>query len=280
MNSADGRLLRWVPHLASNPRQQQISHVPVPCYCAAISSWITNPLKQLDFSLLVKSGSIRCANIEEMIGALGTLSWQEVHAMCKARRPQPLSPARFKEVLAGKYKGDTSSLFSEERKCFTRPDDELLVNELYETVFKGVFSEVEELDFSGLDWENVNSLQDTLSNAAALTHGETCPNLKVLWLLNNKIADVRTAKESLRKALGDKVHIFGLDPSGLKWRNVGTDEPLGGHALKLDNKRLAEALEKKTVFTEEQWKSFGIKSVDWPNFIHSGGAYFQPADDR
>ena len=84
--------------------------MPVPCCRAAISSWITNPMKQLDFSLLSngkgvdsKGDPILCANIEESLDALGKLSsWSEVHAMCKAHRPQPLSPARFKEVLAGK----------------------------------------------------------------------------------------------------------------------------------------------------------------------------------
>lgn len=243
-------------------------------------------MKQLDFSLLSngkgvdsKGDPILCANIEESLDALGKLSsWSEVHAMCKAHRPQPLSPARFKEVLAGKYKGDTSAgLYSEDRKNFTRAEDEGLVNELYGNTFKGVFSEAEELDFSGLDWEHVETLQDTLSNAAAVTQGETCPNLKVLWLLDNQVAEPRTAKESLQKALGSKVRIFGLDPSGLQWRDVGTREPAGG--VRLDNKALAEALSKHTVFTEEQWKTFGVKNLDWPNFIQSAsGSYFQPVD--
>ena len=219
-------------------------------------------MKQLDFSLL-SNGS--CANIEQSLDALGKLSsWSEVHAMCKAHRPQPLSPARFKEVLAGK-------------KFRSRAEDEDLVNKLYKNTFKGVFSEAEELDFSGLDWEDVEDLQDTLSNAAEVTEGETCPNLKVLWLLDNQIAEPRTAKESLQKALGSKVRIFGLDPSGLQWRDVGTREPAGG--VRLDNKALAEALSKHTVFTEEQWKTFGLKNLDWPNFIPSAsGSYFQPVD--
>ena len=229
-------------------------------------------MKQLDFSLLSngkgvdsKGDPIRCANIEQSLEALGKLSsWSEVHAMCKAHRPQPLSPARFKEVLAGK-------------KFRSRAEDEDLVNKLYKNTFKGVFSEAEELDFSGLDWEHVETLQDTLSNAAAVTQGETCPNLKVLWLLDNQIAEPRTAKESLQKALGSKVRIFGLDPSGLQWRDVGTREPAGG--VRLDNKALAEALSKHTVFTEEQWKTFGLKNLDWPNFIPSAsGSYFQPVD--
>ena len=229
-------------------------------------------MKQLDFSLLSngkgvdsKGDPIRCANIEQSLEALGKLSsWSGVHAMCKAHRPQPLSPARFKEVLAGK-------------KFRSRAEDEDLVNKLYKNTFKGVFSEAEELDFSGLDWEHVETLQDTLSNAAAVTQGETCPNLKVLWLLDNQIAEPRTAKESLQKALGSKVRIFGLDPSGLQWRDVGTREPAGG--VRLDNKALAEALSKHTVFTEEQWKTFGIKNLDWPNFIQSdSGSYFQPVD--
>ena len=238
-------------------------------------------MKQLDFSLLSngkgvdsKGEPIRCANMEESLDALGKLtSWSEVHAMCKAHRPQPLSPARFKEVLAGK-------------KFRSRPhEDEDLVNKLYKNTFKGVFSEAEELDFSGLDWKDVKDLQDTLSNAAEVTEGETCPNLKVLWLLDNKIAEPRTAKESLQKALGNKVRIFGLDPSGLQWRNVGEREPAGG--VRLDNKGLAKALSKHTVgaspieiikIKEEQWKTFGIKNLDWPNFIQSGDSYFQPVD--
>ena len=73
------------------------------------------------------------------------------------------------------------------------------------------------------------------------------------------------------------MRIFGLDPSGLQWRDVGTREPAGG--VRLDNKALAEALSKHTVFTEEQWKTFGLKNLDWPNFIPSAsGSYFQPVD--
>ena len=84
-----------------------------PAFEMAISSWITNPLKQLDFSRLGEAHTV--------LASLVKMSWQGVHAKCLARRPQPLSPASFEKVL--------------ESRQFTNGSDKIVVNGLYKNVF-------------------------------------------------------------------------------------------------------------------------------------------------
>ena len=64
-------------------------------------------------------------------------------------------------------------------------------------------------------------------------------------------------------------------PSGLKWCEVGAMKPRKG--LELTNSKLAEALQDKTEFTEEEWFHFGVSSLKITHCIRSGGSYFQPA---
>ena len=158
----------------------------------AVSTWITNPRKQLDISQLGDASTV--------LGRLDAegLTWLDVHDVCVARRPQPRSPAMFAVLL-------------EDRK-FTNNADKPVVLELYNDVFVDVFSQVEELDFTGLGWRDVNQLTETLSYSPNAEGGESrlCPQLKLLWLFNNEVEDAEHAKRELRRVLGNDVGIFGL----------------------------------------------------------------------
>ena len=72
--------------------------------------------------------------------------------------------------------------------------------------------QVEELDFTGLGWRDVNQLTETLSYSPNAEGGESrlCPQLKLLWLFNNEVEDAEHAKRELRRVLGNDVGIFGL----------------------------------------------------------------------
>jgi hypothetical protein len=65
-------------------------------------------------------------------------------------------------------------------------------------------------------------------------------------------------------------------PSGLTWRKIGDEKPGTGKELK--SMSLAEALELKTKFTQEQWHAFDITALRMDHFIKSGVSYFQPAE--
>jgi hypothetical protein len=71
------------------------------------------------------------------------------------------------------------------------------------------------------------------------------------------------------------IHLFGC-ASGLKWANTGATQPAKGRIL--ENSKLAEALARKTEFTEQEWESFGIKYLSKDAYIQSGagGSYFKP----
>ena len=127
-------------------------------------------------------------------------SWQDVHEKCIARRPQPLSPDTFEKRL--------------KERAFTNGADQDVVVSLYKKVFVDVFSQVEELDFSGLGWTNVDELVETLQDASSNTAGEgVCPNLKLVWLFNNEFSDPAGIKDQLMSALGEDVLICGLEPA-------------------------------------------------------------------
>lgn len=68
-----------------------------------------------------------------------------------------------------------------------------------------------------------------------------------------------------------------LRVSGMAWRDVGTVAPEGGSELA--HVQLAEALAKKTEFTEKEWKAFNITTLRADHFIKSGDSYFQPTAD-
>ena len=61
--------------------------------------------------------------------------------------------------------------------------------------------------------------------------------------------------------------------TGLKWRDVGSRRPPGP---KLKNGMLAEALQRKTVFSQEEWVSFGVQGLRADHFVKSGHSYFVP----
>ena len=71
-------------------------------------------------------------------------------------------------------------------------------------------------------------------------------------------------------------------PLGLKWTSVGPAKPSSG--TELTNKDLASALHEKTVFTQEEWETFGIGNVRLDDFINvansSDPSYFQPQGVR
>ena len=62
--------------------------------------------------------------------------------------------------------------------------------------------------------------------------------------------------------------------SGLRWLVAGDTEPTTGHNLQ--NANLAEALQKKTEFTQQEWDAFGIKDLREDHIIKSGNSYFKP----
>ena len=73
---------------------------------------------------------------------------------------------------------------------------------------------------------------------------------------------------------------------GLKWLNIGNETPTGGefNAIRIDNSRLALALEHKTEFTRTEWEAFQVdlrptsSSQSFVYYIYSLGSYFIPDD--
>ena len=204
-----------------------------PAYEMAVSSWIKDPLKLLDISLL---GTPLVDNLD------ACTSWHEaVHQRCVATRQQPLSPAAFDALLG--------------RKVFSNGADQDVVSTLYADVFFEVFSQVRylppspappsmafshsamtsrhlppsmafshstafsqvrELDYSGLGWTDVDALIDALSTTSdGKDHrpqaGEkACRKLQYLWLFDNPICDPEKALVRLKGALGEECEICGL----------------------------------------------------------------------
>jgi hypothetical protein len=64
--------------------------------------------------------------------------------------------------------------------------------------------------------------------------------------------------------------------SGLKWINTG-NEPTANTAQNLKNPRLADALMRKTEFTQQEWDAFGVHDLGMHHFVKSGDSHFQPA---
>uniref|UniRef100_A0A7S4HDF0 Uncharacterized protein n=2 Tax=Prymnesium polylepis TaxID=72548 RepID=A0A7S4HDF0_9EUKA len=68
----------------------------------------------------------------------------------------------------------------------------------------------------------------------------------------------------------------GLSASGLRWKNVGTEKPAG--LEELSNEKLADALNRKTDFTQEEWNEFRVRNLRMSHVIlSSDGFYFRPA---
>ena len=77
-----------------------------------------------------------------------------------------------------------------------------------------------------------------------------------------------------------------VGPSGLAWKNVGRIEPeevwKGGRqqGRKLRSDALASALQSRTVLSQEEWDTFGIKDLSIHDFVKSGMWYFKPVDSH
>ena len=63
--------------------------------------------------------------------------------------------------------------------------------------------------------------------------------------------------------------------SDLVWEADGVAKPPSGQEL--TNKKLSQALESKTQFTQDEWNKFGITGLRADHFIKSGASYFRPA---
>ena len=82
---------------------------------------------------------------------------------------------------------------------------------LYRQVFIEVFSQVQELDYSGIGWTDVDALIDALSTKGDDgSSANACPRLRYLWLFDNPIANPTDAFARLHVALGDGCEICGL----------------------------------------------------------------------
>ena len=61
---------------------------------------------------------------------------------------------------------------------------------------------------------------------------------------------------------------------GLKWQKMGTTEPDTGRNY--EHAKLAKALTRKTIFTQQEWEKFDIKDLREDHHVQSGGSYFKP----
>lgn len=62
--------------------------------------------------------------------------------------------------------------------------------------------------------------------------------------------------------------------SGLKWMDVGPQEP--GVGTQLRNEALSEALKTRTEFTQAEWIAFDVGPLRSDAFVRAGDTYFQP----
>ena len=65
--------------------------------------------------------------------------------------------------------------------------------------------------------------------------------------------------------------------AGLKWESVGQIRPTSGHEV--NNAQLADALTRKTEFSEDEWRALGIRKLYLCDFIRAGATYFSPKLD-
>eukprot|EP00966_Prymnesium_polylepis_P108973 2521791-Prymnesium_polylepis.1 len=74
--------------------------------------------------------------------------------------------------------------------------------------------------------------------------------------------------------LGSGRKLFKTAPLGLKWEETGTEKPTKGKQI--THRKLAEALESQTVFSQQEWDEFGVKKLQEHDFIKSDESYFKP----
>lgn len=144
---------------------------------------------------LVK-GSDKVLDLAKFSGTKEDL-WQ-VKDECKAGRPPPLAPSRFKALL--------------EDKSFTSKKADLAtVGGLYEAAFEQRVGEAEKLDYQSLGWtdEDANVLSEALGAAKSL---------KYLDLRSNEIGDegVAALAAALRDGKAPKLESIGFfgNPAG------------------------------------------------------------------
>ena len=65
--------------------------------------------------------------------------------------------------------------------------------------------------------------------------------------------------------------------SGLKWNDIGSIRPAQGRDITNLAPELTKALKFQNNFTQQEWDSFGIRSLDMDDFIRSADSYFKPA---
>ena len=70
--------------------------------------------------------------------------------------------------------------------------------------------------------------------------------------------------------------MYSEPASGLKWENVGKEEPWEGRRLKGEHKKLRTAPGNKTRFSQKEWGGVGITDLRVNHFVRSGAHYCKP----
>jgi hypothetical protein len=65
------------------------------------------------------------------------------------------------------------------------------------------------------------------------------------------------------------------DPLGLKWQNVGQEQPYLG--TEISNKFLASALRGKSEFTRQEFDAFRVSDLTYNSYVKVDDAFFKPA---
>ena len=68
--------------------------------------------------------------------------------------------------------------------------------------------------------------------------------------------------------------------SGCKWRNMGTNKPMGefGRGVELFSTSLESALTTSTFVDQDKWDGMGVGEVFMDDYIFVHGHYFQPVE--
>lgn len=125
-----------------------------PHFEQSVSAWIKDRSKRLDLARLAQEP----IDVTDFYG--------QVERVCMSARPQPATPARFREQIS--------------HKTFTNDADHDVVADLYEQTFDEVMRYVRELDFRGLGWQGVETLCEALEHAQS-------PALRRLLLQGNEV---------------------------------------------------------------------------------------------
>mmetsp|Transcript_33760 Transcript_33760/g.73471 ORF Transcript_33760/g.73471 Transcript_33760/m.73471 type:complete len:413 (+) Transcript_33760:116-1354(+) len=187
-----------------------------PSFEYGVSTMITPSWRVIDISLL------RSPPESWTHDSRNTIQWQSdvsgYHdgsgGKCKARRPAPLMPQQFADLLA--------------TKTFTNNADHSFVAKKYKTTFDEVISCAQSLDFAGLGWGDMEFVQ--LSECLCL-----CSQCRSLNLSSNKDGGA-DGINAIMKALGASSTISAFS---LKWGDLGSEAGIV----------IAEALESNSTLT-------------------------------